>query len=91
MVIRSAPLPALALSEGEGAARSIDIVFRTPFSSMVIVWCQAVIMRYDRSALGNTLYVGFFVVLDLFVLTASFGLSTKTISFSRFEDRSFAF
>lgn len=70
------------LSEGASVARYIQIVFRTPFSSIISVCCCTLIMQYGPSALGiNLSYVGLSIVFKLFVLTTSGGLSTDTNSF----------
>lgn len=81
IALRSSLTLAFVLLEDAGAPRSIDLVLRTLFSSMVGVCCWTLIMWYGPSALGrDLLYVGLSVVFALFVLTASGYLSTFSSS-----------
>lgn len=70
------PTLALLLGEAAGIDRSIDIVFSTPFSLMVSVYCWTLIMRYGQFSLGSNLsFFSLTVASELFVAIAS-GLST---------------
>lgn len=72
MAFCSSPVPAFELLEGAGAARSIDIVSKTLFPSMVSVCYCTLIMRNDTFALGiNLSNIGLSAIFELLVLTTS--------------------
>lgn len=76
----SSTLPFVFL-EGACIARSIDIIFWTPLSGIVSVWCWTLTMRNGPSVHDiNVLNVGLSVLYTLLVFTVS-GLSTNTNSF----------
>lgn len=66
--------------EGEHAARSIDVVFGTPFLSMICVCSSTLSNQYDPSAFGgNLLYIVLSVFFGFCEPTGSGGMSKRTI------------